>query len=391
MNNLAEIRRKFAFKKRRIIMNNDGNDLVVNNESEKLNPQTFINRRFTGLENTQVDAISYCTGIFDSYTHNSSVSNKRYVDGRGRELLTEYLFKKGTDSLQEAIKFCKKNDLDIFWSFRFNDTHDSQNGMELVPWKAAHRSSLMGNPGDTFALSGSPWAALNYSKKDVRDQVFAIIEDVISRYDVDGIEIDFYRHLYIFPEVLKGYVSENENRQKLTSLISDIRESLNINSIKKQKPLLFLIRIPDSIPYCYDLGIDIEEWLKMKFIDIIIAGGYFKLEPWTYIVDVGKKYDVPVYACLTPRRIDNGGSPGQKSDLLKWRGEAYNALKSGVNGIYTFNRFNPKDPIFKQIGDYDILEKSDRIDQESFVCDTCWFKPQRWLKNGDKYLRYSQK
>jgi hypothetical protein len=249
----------------------------------------------------------------------------------------------------------------------------------------------MGKPGEQFSIEGSAWSALNYSKKNVRDHLFNILEDVISRYDIDGIEIDFYRHLYIFSETQDGLKSKNKNRQKLTSLIGEIREVLNTYSIQKQKSLLFLIRIPDSIPYCYELGIDLEEWLDKKYIDIIIAGGYFKLEPWTYIVDIGKKYDIPVYACLTPRRIHNGGTPGQKSDLPKWRGEAYNALKAGVNGIYTFNRFQPKDPIFKEIGELETLDKLDRVDQESFICETCWFKPQRWLKDGDKYLRSSQK
>jgi hypothetical protein len=388
--NLKENRKKFAFKKRRIIVNNDGNDLLLKKESEKDNPLIFINRRLSGLKNTQVDAISYCTGVFDSYTHKSPVSQARLYNGERKEFLTKYLFEMGTDSLFEVIKFCKSNNLDIFWSFRFNDTHDSQNDRELSSWKSAHKRSLMGKPGEKLGLGGSAWSALNYSKKNVREKSLEIIQDVVTRYDIDGLEIDFYRHLYIFKEVQQGKISKEKNRQKLTSLISQIRKTLDAVSVKRAKPILLIVRIPDSIEYCHDLGIDIKTWLENEYLDILIGGGYFKLNSWENLVEMGNRYDIPVYACLTPRRIHGGGSPGQKSDMLKWRGEAYRAWKAGVNGIYTFNRFDSKDDIFREIGEINVLENADRVDQESYICNSCWYTPQRWLKNGEKYLNYSE-
>jgi hypothetical protein len=218
-----------------------------------------------------------------------------------------------------------------------------------------------------------------------------IIKDVINRYDIDGLEIDFYRHLYVFKEVQDGKIAKEKNRQKLTSFISQIRQILDAVSVERSKPILFIIRIPDSLEYCHDLGLDVKTWLENGYLDIIVGGGYFKLNSWEYLVEIGKNYGVPVYACLTPRRIHGGGSPGQKSDMPKWRGEAYKAWKAGVNGIYTFNRFNSRDRIFKEIGEINILENMERIDQESYICDSCWFKPQRWLKDGDKYLIGSQK
>jgi hypothetical protein len=306
-------------------------------------------------------------------------------------LLTKYLFDKGTDSLSEAIKFCRSNNLDIFWSFRFNDTHDSQNNRELSSWKTDHRKSLMGKQGEKLGLGGTAWSALNYSKKNVREKSLDIINDVVRRYDIDGLEIDFYRHLYVFKEVQDGKISKEKNRQKLTSFISQIRQILDSVSIERTKPILLIVRIPDSFEYCHDLGLDIKTWLENRYLDIIIGGGYFKLNSWENLVEIGKNYDVPVYACLTPRRIHGGGSPGQKSDMPKWRGEAYNAWKAGVNGIYTFNRFNSKDAIFKEIGEITVLENLERIDQESYICESCWFKPQRWLKDGEKYLNHTEK
>jgi hypothetical protein len=388
--NLRSKRLEFAFRKRRIIQNNDGNDLIIRDDSEKRNPTDFINRRFSSLINTQVDAVSYCTGIFNSYTHKSEVSELRTRLGGQKELLTEYLIEKNTDSLKEAIKFCRNNKLDIFWSFRFNDTHDAQNIKELGSWKSSHKRLLIGKEGQKLYLGSNAWTALNYSKAEVRDKAFEIIKEVINNYDIDGIEIDFFRHLFVFKEVQEGKVASKKNLKKLTSFILKVRIALDEQSVKIQKPLLLLIRIPDSINYNYDLGLDIIEWLEEGYIDIIVAGGYFKLEPWNYIVEIGKKYNTPIYACLTPRRIHQGGLPGQKSEILKWRGEALNAWEAGIHGIYTFNRFQAKDKIFKEIGSPDLLKKLDKTDQETYICESCWFQPKRWLKDGNNYLLFNQ-
>jgi hypothetical protein len=99
------------------------------------------------------------------------------------ELLTDYLFKENTDSLKEVIKFCRSNKLDIFWSFRFNDTHDAQDIIELGDWKSSNKKLLIGKEGQKLGLGSNAWTALNYSKKDVRDKAFEIVNEVITKYE----------------------------------------------------------------------------------------------------------------------------------------------------------------------------------------------------------------
>ena len=97
---------------------------------------------------------------------------------------------------------------------------------------------------------------------------------------------------------------------------------------------------------------------------------------------LGKRHGVPVYAVLSASRLVSPSKPESPGNINAWRGEALRAWQAGVNGIYTFNRFNPKDPIFRELGDPKLLETKKR---------TYKFNPGKamdyWLKNGKRFLK----
>ena len=72
-------RKVYAARHRRIIMNNDGNDTLGTLPGEEHTREAFLARRTAALAGSQVDAIFYCDGIFDTYTHRSEESEQRRV------------------------------------------------------------------------------------------------------------------------------------------------------------------------------------------------------------------------------------------------------------------------------------------------------------------------
>jgi hypothetical protein len=227
---------------------------------------------------------------------------------------------------------------------------------------------------------------VDYDVPAVRDKVFRIFEDVCTRYDIDGIEMDFFRHPVLFKPQMTGQPVTQAHCDMLTDLVRRIRSMTDMIAAKRGRPILIATRIPDSVGYCKALGIDLMTWLKEDLIDIITGGGYFKLEPWDNLVALGEKYNVPVYACFASRRLMDGSQPEAETAIKIWRGEALNAWKAGISGIYTFNRFDPSDPIFRELGDPKLLETLDRIDQTSYAADI-WSRPETWLKDGDRYVQ----
>jgi hypothetical protein len=383
-----ELRYSARNRKRRIIMNNDGNDAKAAISLEPVNEENFLKHRTLSLAGSQVDSIFYCDGVFNYFTHPSKESELlTWGDEKARKYLNK-LFEQGTDPLKMTIDFGHKNNMEVFWSMRMNDTHDSgKNRDELFcNWKREHPEYLVGKRGDKFPYGNNRWSSVNYEIKEVREKVFRIIYEVCSRYDIDGIELDFFRHTVFFKQQLTGEPVTQEQCDLLTGLVQQIYNMADELGRKRGRPILIAIRIPDSVGFCKAIGIDLIKWLKEDYVDIISTGDYFKLEPWENLVSLGKKFNVPAYACFEHRRLEKTDDPEGKTALPIWRGEALNAWKAGISGIYVFNRFKADDQLFKELGDPELLETLERIDQTVYVNKNHWSRPEVWLKDGDKFV-----
>ncbi len=356
-------------------MNNDGNDcVIVYNQfnTTSTDSSRFLQHRTSEIINSQIDSYFYCTGVFNLYQHNSQVTE--FLKGIDNNC-AEQLVNQGTDVLEIVSNYCLENEKEIFWSMRMNDTHDSSDPSLMSNWKRSNKRLIMSSSKRHYPFGGGRWSALNYEKKEVHQKVLEIIEDVVSRYSLHGIELDFFRHPIFFPEQLVGDRVRFDQREKMSDLIYNIRGILDKYVSPEGGPLLLAIRIPDSIAFNYAIGLDIVDWVCNSWIDLIIGGGYFQLEPWDNLSKFGEDYNVPVYACLSASRL--GYNPEN------WRHHAIDALKADVDGIYTFNLFGAQHPLFKEIGSLDTMKntKSKNIRSgDSYLINY-------WLNNGISFKK----
>jgi len=386
---MKQARKEAAHHKRRIIMNNDGNDARGIKEGEPKTPEAFLARRTTALAGSQVDAIFYCTGVFNLYTHKSDETELRGHSDRQQVDWAWELTKQGTDSLTLITDFGHKHGVEVFWSMRMNDTHDSGDNALLCQWKQEHPEYLMGKKGDKFPHGGRRWSAVNYALPEVRDKVFRILQDVCSRYDVDGIELDFFRHPVYFKPQMTGDPVTQEHCDMMTDLLRRVRAMTVDVAAKRGRPMLIAVRVPDSLGFAKGIGLDIERWLHDDLADILVGTCYFHFEPWENFVVLGKKYDTPVYACLSASRIVSAKEPESNPEGTTsiWHGEAAAAWKAGVNGIYTFNRFNPNDPLFRTLGSPATLMK---LETEPPPIPGDPKAMESWLKGGSAFVKVGE-
>ncbi len=366
-------------------MNNDGNDVRTAATLTPFKQQDLFAQRTTGLIGSQVDSVFYCTGVFNYYFHKSEES-ERLVSHEGVAEYLKRLDALGTDPLAMMVDYCHDHNLEIFWSMRMNDTHDSGNSLLFCQWKQDHPDYLVGTKGKRLPYGANRWSSVDYGVPTVREKVFRILADVCRRYDVDGIELDFFRHPVLFKPQMTGKPVTQAHCNLCTDLLRRVRAMTEEVARRRGRPLLIGIRVPDSVAYCKAIGIDLQRWLADDLIDLVTGGGYFKLEPWENLATLGKRYDVPTYACLVKRRIQSSGEPEGTTAPQIWRGEAYTAWQAGISGIYTFNRFNPDDPIFRELGDPPQLAAMDRVDRTAYVNEECWSKPETWLVHGRDYV-----
>ncbi len=354
---MEEARRQALEKQRRIIINNDGG--AIKSMRDEVSLEAF-EKYFSGFEGTQVDTISYnTTASFGGCIHDSEVAEEFTTTvGRFRNNKVGKFMARGLDPLEIVVDYYHRQDIEVFWSMRMNDTHDADEPYMLPRLKQEHPEWLFGKreSGPRFCR----WSAVDYGEAGVRDFAYRLIEEVCNKYDVDGVELDFFRSLGYFRCVGEGRHAGDVERGKMTGLIRRVRRMIGEVGQSRGRPILLAVRSPDSVGYCRAMGLDIEEWMREGLIDIWIASGFFRLNSWKYSVDLGHKYEVKVYAGMSETRIL--GEAGEIRDTAEcYRGRAANAWYAGVDGLYYFNIFEPENRLWNEVGEPETLEGLDKI------------------------------
>ena len=420
---MDEKRRAARWRKRRIIYNNDGDDALEartgvehdHDVAEALMTRKtgeltddFLNARSTPLAGSQVDSNWYCSCMAGlTFSHNTKLGG--FV---GKGIPQELVDKYGRDSLQVQVDFSHENGMEAFWSLRMNDVHDSfpmgsrRWTYGLAPFKRDHPEYMMGRPEDWEKYPDSPrhvWSALDFSFSEVRDHIFSLIEEVAQNYDVDGIGMELFKYFPYFRETLDCLPVELQHMDLMTDLMRRIRKMADEVGEARGRPLLLAVHTPSSVEDARFVGLDLEKWLEEDLIDMLIPGLNESAMTYSFaeIVDVGHKYDVPVYPCIhwsfwqhwsylelgadKHRTYTSwikslyGGHPkdrGKPSYILEinswqgagavWRGAAMNLFNDGADGIYIFNpalwqESEAKHKTWQQIGDPATMTNKSRI------------------------------
>ena len=383
-----EADRENAIKRsRRIIFNNDGDDLI--HTPTPTTKEGFLSVRTDHVAETMVDSIFYFSREPISPIYSGFVSTEP-VATRLRDLKKE-----GTDDLKLVIEASRKQGIEVFWSMRMNDIHDNaKNESEIAQWKRDQPHLLMGKHEDKKKYpTTSPyyfWTFVDYAHPEVRDVIIKTFKDVLNSYDVDGVDLDFLRHPAFFQETRDFKPVTKQHLELMTDLVRQIRKEVLDASSRRGKAILLSVRILPTLDQNRYFGFDIQNWVKQGYVDLIVVGGGY--DPFTMpakdMIDRGHQWGVPVYVCLSSSGFTHTIADGRffstdtsqwnqsnakASDLVTlqcWRAAAANAWFLGADGIMTFNLF-PRYPgsratemarqVWKEIGDPKKLRYQDKL------------------------------
>ena len=289
----------------------------------------------------------------------------RYLAGQ-KNVLGEF-FKAGTDPLKEVCKWARENKKEMICCMPINNLdcgtdEKAPPGMWgnyfMSPWKKKNVTSLMGDSqGEATKDAGKNARkgsakfghkmAVDYAKTEVRTKFIDMCTKLVNGYDLDGLMIDFTFEPYIFKSVAWGEVASGKELTDLTDMVTKIKAACRAAGAKKGHPILLSIRVPDSVGYCKEIGIDLNAWAEAKLFDFIVAGGNFELNPPSVMGDFAKKAGVPYYQACGVSYIFTGNDSGYPDDDERpgltrqgphcFRGRAMNAYKGGASGIMYWN------------------------------------------------------
>jgi hypothetical protein len=366
LEDLRTQRQQAADRPRRVIFNNDGNEPVY--LCKDTTPEEFLRHRTSPLAGSFVDSIFYCTWSsgFGLFTHNTKVGE---VFASKEDLFSKNLapamLAAGTDPLRVVADFGHKHNIEVFWSFRLNDTHDgSSAGYGPIMFRAnrlkrEHPEWLIGDAQHRPKFGA--WSAVDFTRTEIRDLAFRFVEEVCRNYAVDGVEIDFFRHPVFFKRAAQtGTECSDDERALMTALIRRIRSMTEVEGQRRGRPFLVAIRVPDSVEYCRATGIDLERWLQDGLVDLLVTGGYYQLNPPNYSAALARKYGVKYYPSLDDSRVKDETARKLRASTASYRGRALSAWRAGADGVYLFNAFDPNDPIWRQLGSPTLLAAADR-------------------------------
>ncbi len=382
LDTLRQLRAEAAHRQRRIIFNNDGDDVIYTKKEPTA--EALLALRTTPLLGSQVDSIFYSNSLcFGHALHRSEVMEPftntadMFADNGLPQLL-----ERGLDPIAVMAQFGREHGIEVFWDMRMNDTHDAMIGGYGPPLrptlKLRHPEYLVG-AADKQPPHGT-WSSVDYAVPEVRELCYRFFEEVCQKFDVDGVEMDFFRHACFLRSVAWGGRAGEEELAMMTDLMRRIRAMTEVEGMRRGRPILIAIRVPDSVEYCRGIGLDVEAWLREGLVDILSGTCYFRLNPWSTLIELGHRYGVPVYPSLSDSRVQ-GQARFQRNSLESIRARALQAWDAGADGIYVFNYFNPRGPIWHELGDPAELRTRDKL---YFVTNRDG-NPQTYLAGGAEY------
>ena len=272
----------------------------------------------------------------------------REVDGRTPlnaheflHLLLAKLIDDGHDLMQIYIEGARRHGKAVYASFRMNDAHacDEARGWYGRSKQKIQRPDLLIGSPVPAGVGGADWSfswRWDYANTEVRQRFLGLLDETLTRYDFDGLELDFSRSAPFFRpgEAI-------ENTPTLTQFMRDSRQITKLHSASKGREVRLIIRVPVGIGENLADGIDTETWIREGLADIVVLGspGYCVHE-----IDVGKAVrfaetsDVLVFTGFDGRSYEVSPQEGyEKSPSSVLRATALNGYREGAAGVHLFN------------------------------------------------------
>ena len=227
----------------------------------------------------------------------------------------------GITPLEVLIEQTHKRGMEFIAKFRMNDRHGN------------------GGQGARFILDNPAWqleefpGGQDFSFEPVRDYVFSVADEVVDRFDIDGLLFNYIRHGHCFPTDVA-----RDSQPVMTEFLQRVREMLDRRGAHQQKNLTLGVMIPQTLEECHNLGFDIPTWVRDGIVDYICPCDFHYPDfnaPYEEFSQLTRESNCLLYPTLSPTLC-------RSDDTTLLRPENYRALAqnfygAGADGVSVFN------------------------------------------------------
>ena len=252
------------------------------------------------------------------------------------------LMERGLDPLKVLVDRAHEKNMEFIASLRMGT---------LDPTDPAH----MGSQGGRML-----------AHPDVRELLFSITEELVSEYDIDGVELDFSA-----PPASWDLFRREEARENIPLLTELVGRIASMVRSKQNGRLAVGAKVFPTEEMNLDRGLDVREWLSQGLLHFVVpAVFYYPLEldpdlPLDWIVEAAHANDTAVYPPLAPYSV--GGSSSRDREFATtnmFRAAAANYFDRGADGLLT--SFLPwpfgseQRALLTELGDPESLRRGDK-------------------------------
>lgn len=300
--------------------------------------------------NTNAQKVNYSGNVTENFWEGVD-KNSSYWTG-SRKAYAEFN-ETGKDMNTIRIRLLRERNISPWMTIRMNDIHNA--GDATDPFNSTFRVKHNYQIGSKSVTTGSH-LCFDYSIKAVRDNYFALIQENIERYDVDGIELDWMRESY----PIKDDTLREETRLAVNQMMRDVRKLLDVWEIRRGHEIKLAVRVPSHIHVAEDYALDAETWSREKLVDMVTITARWastdtnmELENWEKLLkETAQNPDILVGAGQEVLYRSNPGYQTQHQSADTARGTAYSYLSRGSDYMYMFNHMDKRTTIAYAATDY---------------------------------------
>jgi len=312
-------------RKRRIVIQHDVHWVMLN--YGKLHPDggaafaPFRDAVFSYVDEpgSQIDAIWWDIGGCAT----GAAYPSKVVSREAAPLVQQWL-REGLDWAAELVKETRRRKLEVFWNHRISEVDILPGGghsKQPDPLKLEH-------PDWVVPASWWPHGMWNLAAEGLREHKVALLRELATRYDLDGIQIDFARHVPVLPVGRQW-----ELRGHITEFMRMTRRMLLEVARQRGRPFLLAARVPQTLAGCRADGFDVKTWAEQRLVDVLTLGSR------TMNADVeGLRAAVGRAVQLQPCFDDHHATDGYRYASIEFlRGVFANHFQRGADSVVAFN------------------------------------------------------
>ncbi len=166
----------------------------------------------------------------------------------------------GIQPLQVLLDHSRKRGMTFVAGFRMNDNHGRSHFAERAEFVESHPEWHLTDREVDERYEGP---TLDFTFDQVREFVFEVMQEVVSRFDVDGLEMTFRD---------PGYFPFGQGRDRahlMTDLVRRLRGLLDDFSQSEGRRIMLGARVFSTIEECLDMGLDVPTWIAEGLIDYL--------------------------------------------------------------------------------------------------------------------------